>query len=480
MIRLSSISRLSLLLIGGLVCAAQASPTEMGLEDLISSALQKNGEIKEVEQDVAIAVAQKDRASAAAWPMGSATVIGAPLPEIQGDHTVSNTDTGKWGPFVTGSIQFALPLYTFGQIGGYKNAADNQITANQELAKMKRSEVILRTKELYYQYLMAVGLEKLVDSVLEILEEAEKDSDKKMNKKGSKVSLNDVYQLKTEVDNIRQLRLQAIAGRKTAEKAIAWISGANFTELPQKKLKAESFEKKSMEEYLDAARRQRPEFKALEAGQAARASLRDAKRAQSYPSFFFGGQLGFAWTDMANKQPSIFLNDPFNRILGGAGVGFKLDLEFARHAAEAAEEEAQRMKLKAKEMYAVPGIDLQVKKAYWEVEKTIEGLEIAKRRQKTAHKWFMSNASGWTLGIAKARDLMDSLEGDSLAKKNYIETVFAHNMALANLSHAIGGEVTDLRYGAVSQSAEAQPAVTGRVNNNTDEEPDAKPTPNAK
>jgi hypothetical protein len=44
-------------------------------------------------------------------------------------------------------------------------------------------------------------------------------------------------------------------------------------------------------------------------------------------------------------------------------------LEFARHSAEAAEERAQAMKLRATESYAVPGIELQAKRAFWKLSK---------------------------------------------------------------------------------------------------------------
>jgi hypothetical protein len=81
-----------------------------------------------------------------------------------------------------------------------------------------------------------------------------------------------------------------------------------------------------------------------------------------------------------------------------------------------------------------------------ELEQAVQGLEIAEDRKKMGKKWFVSNAMGFSIGITPAKDLMESLEGSGNARKNYIETVYSLNMALARLSQAVGTEVTHLKY----------------------------------
>ena len=153
-----------------------------------------------------------------------------------------------------------------------------------------------------------------------------------------------------------------------------------------------------------------------------------------------------AWTPVRDIQYSAFANNTFNTVQGGAGVGLKFDLEFLRHSAEAQEQYAEASKLKATQSYAAPGIELQVKKAFWELEQAKESLEIAEERRDLAKKWFVSSAMGWSVGITPAKDLMEALEGNGLAKKNYVETIYSLNMALARLSQAVGAEVSNLKY----------------------------------
>jgi hypothetical protein len=53
---------------------------------------------------------------------------------------------------------------------------------------------------------------------------------------------------------------------------------------------------------------------------------------------------------------------------------------------------------------------------------------------------------GWSIGVTSAKDLLEALEGSGLARRNYIETLYSLNLALAKLSQAIGKEVTEINY----------------------------------
>lgn len=431
------------------VAPAAPAPVSLSLESILKNTLANNAQIQESLQDVEAARAQLDQARAALWPKASAIVLAAPIFEETGDAIHSTSNWKKWGPLVKGGVEIVQPLYTFGQISSYRRAAEGQITAKTGLAEAKKDEILMTAKEFYYGYLMATELEGLVEDLVKFLEEAVETAEDglKTKKKGTVIKPHDVYRLKTALEDLRQKKLLATQSRQTAERAVAWISGLKFESLPKKSLRPESFEKPTLEQCLATARKKRPEFQALTAGQEARLALRDAKRAQSYPVFFVGAFGGGAWSPVRTKQDSVFAYDQFNRLEGGVGVGLKFDLEFARHSAEASEQMAEAMKLKAKEDYAVPGIELQVKRAFWELEQAIAGLEVAERRKAVGKKWFVGSAMGWSIGITPAKDLLEALEGDGLSKKNYVETVYALNMALGKLSLAIGQEVTTLKYG---------------------------------
>ncbi len=415
------------------------------LEAVLKAVLEKNGQIQEAEQDVEIARAQVDRAKAAMWPKGQTTLLLAPLFEERGDALHSVRNYNKWGPYVSSTTQIVQPLLTFGQISGYRKAAEHQELATHELAKMKRNEVLATVKDFYYTSLMANDLEKLVGTLSEFLGGALKEAEEGKAKKNA-VKPHDLNRLKIAYDDLQQKGLYAKQGRQTATKAVLWMTGNSFDSLAMSTMEPQEFESKSLQEYLQLARANRPELKALAAGQVARNSLADAKRAQSYPTLFVGGVLDLNWSPVRDAQQSFYALDMFNRMQGGVAIGLRLDLEFSRHSAEASEERAQAMKLKATETYAAPGIEVEVSRAYWELEQAREGLEIAERRKKTGRKWFIGSAMGWSIGVTPAKDLMEALEGDGTSRQNYIQTIYLYNSALAKLSKAVGTEITTLKY----------------------------------
>ncbi len=432
-----------------------ASPTsgfgaaeEVTLETLLKSALGKNAQIQEAQGDVEIAKAQLSRARAAILPRIEATVLAAPIFEEKGTPEASTVNWGKWGPMVKGGIQVVQPLYTFGMIGNYNKAAEHQLNARENQTEMKRLEVLGTLKETYYGYLLATDLERLVDDLSKFLGEAVDTAEENAKAPGKKsnVKPHDLFKLKTNLEDLLQKKLLATSSRQTAERALAWMAVSPAEKIPTPRLTPEPYEKKTLEEYLQMAKGTRPEFKALSEGQLARHALADAKRAQSYPVIFFGAFFAQSWSPVRTPQKSIYANDDFNRTMGGAGLGVKFDLEFWRHSAEAAEEEAQAMKLKATETYAVPGIELQVRKAFWELEQAAAGLEMAERRKQLSKKWFVQSAMGWSIGVTPPKDLMEALEGDGMSRKNYLETVYSLNLSLSRLSQAVGKEITHLKY----------------------------------
>ncbi len=437
---------------GSLVLNAAASGslsnTEApNLEVILKAVLANNGQIQESEGDVEIARQQVERAKAAMWPKGTTTILASPIFEEKGNAVAVTRDWSKWGPWLSSQTQIVQPIYTFGQLGNYRKAADNQLLANQELAKVKRNEILASAKDFYYSYLMACDLEKLVNNLTEFLGEAVKEAEEGSKKgKKSEVKPHDLARLKIALDDLSQKKLYTQQGRQTAQKAVLWMTGGAFGSVSNTGLEPQKYEKKPLEDYLKLARAHRPEFKALAAGQAARNALADAKDAQSYPTLFVAAMADLNWSPVRTRQTSFYAQDPFNRLQGGVALGLRLDLEFARHSAEAGEERAQAMKLQATEKYAVPGIELDVSRAYWELEQARQGLEIAERRKKTGRKWFVGNAMGYSIGVTAPKDLLESLEGDGESRMNYILTVYQFNAALAKLSKAVGTEIAELKY----------------------------------
>ena len=179
------------------------------------------------------------------------------MPEVRGDANGSRVNMGKWGPFLLGSLQIVEPIYSFGMISSYQKAAAEQLEAKSELAQAKKNDVTLMAKEFYYGFLMAKDLEALVEDLASFLQEAIKSVEENPNGKKSKsqVKPHDLYQLKTALADLQQKKLYASAAKKTAEKALNWVSGSNYESFESLSSGIETYEKKSFEDYLEMAKK---------------------------------------------------------------------------------------------------------------------------------------------------------------------------------------------------------------------------------
>lgn len=70
------------------------------------------------------------------------------------------------------TMQILQPIYTFGKISGYRTAVEGGIKASEAEYDKKRSEIILKTKELYWSLSMIRELRNLANEIKNKLEKA--------------------------------------------------------------------------------------------------------------------------------------------------------------------------------------------------------------------------------------------------------------------------------------------------------------------
>jgi outer membrane protein TolC len=147
------------------------APRVLGLDQLVQMALEYSPELKQADQDIAVAVSDLDQARAAQWAQFDVTAVGgfvdnakkpvvvvSPTPGADGllqGRLEKNRDADGYGPF--GKLEFTpeQPLYTFGKIGHRKDAALKIVDAQRAAREHTRGAVILKVKELYFAFLLA-------------------------------------------------------------------------------------------------------------------------------------------------------------------------------------------------------------------------------------------------------------------------------------------------------------------------------------
>ena len=130
-----------------------AVKTVYTLKDLIQRALATSPEIRQFQRGAEVALAKKDQADAGRYAQIELTAVVGPSPRARG--TVAASPDRKDTPVITNVFErvemtLVQPLYTFGKITGYREAAAEGVKVEKARVEEKASDVILRIKELYY------------------------------------------------------------------------------------------------------------------------------------------------------------------------------------------------------------------------------------------------------------------------------------------------------------------------------------------
>ena len=423
--------------------------TSVDLEDAIKMAIKKNPEIKEQELLVGLSQGQLEEAKAAQWPKLETISFGAPMYEITGDALRSNDNTDEMGYFVKSEGKGYIPLYTWGKISSFKRAAQNKIVVDKNKTLETANDVVYKVKEYYYTYQLAWTLGKEAKSILDKLDKIIQKAEDIVKKETGEVTKVDVYKLKVFKAAGLEKYNKAETGKELARSALAMQIGFNSAEGFDTKrhlLKEEAAHVQPLETYVKIALERRPEIHQLKHGLVARNALVSAERANLFPMLALGMLYEVGDSNVVKDQQSRFAYDPWNRVNGGVALAFKWDIDFLTTRAKMKQLKAQHDALLAKQEYAVRGIPMQVKKAYFSVLEQEKNIGYAKEGKKFAQKWFLHSGLGSAFGIGDVKDVLEGGYSMALMLNSYYQGIFNYNMALAELSKVTGMEASELKY----------------------------------
>jgi len=441
------------------------------LSEFISKSVEKNPEIKEAYFNVDFAEARLDEANAGHFGIvefiglagvhGNARANGdklyaldgagnqVPLPQSEflgsGDNTA---DYQGFGPFAKGTLTAIVPIWTWGKLDGYVNAAQAGVGVEKAAAEIKKGEVIQRIKEFFYGYLLASDALELGDEVGKYLDKAIKKAHELFDEGNGEVSQTDLQRLDVGKAELYRQLASAHQGLPLARSALAAFSGIapTFKTNPDY-LKQETFKINSLEELVRVAWQHKPEIKQLAAGLTARRNLVKVEESELYPLFFAGAQVQGGKSDARDLSHNPFLNDDgFGPVSGGPALGLKWNLNFLTTQAKIAQARAQYRALQQKEELAKMGLPLQVEEAYRKVLEYRDQAKHAEEGMRAARGWMISASNNYEVGIGEPKVLMEGIGSYAVMKMNLLQGRYNYNLALGKLSQLIGQEVTGLSY----------------------------------
>ena len=422
---------------------ASHGKVKITLNYAIQRTLNYNGELAGERKDIDLAQGRMDQARAALFPKTEIYVMGAPVFQHTGDALYSQSDWSKWGIFATVRGTVIQPIYTFGIVDEYKNAAKAGYEVEENKVRNKEEELICRTKQFYYGLQLANDMVDLAGEAKDKMDTAIKKADELLNK--GKIKREDLYALKTYYAQIKTKSDEALRGKYLAEKALVWVMGLprdSHLELDELYLYPQEQHLKNEDYYVSSAMDLSPELRMLYSGIEATKALWQGQSKQKRPVFFGLGFANVSYSNVNEVQHSVFANDPFNNLGGGVLFGFKFNLDWWTINAMSKQSKAEYEKLLFSKDTLTEGKILQVRKIYREASDYKKAVQYAEQGESDGSKWFMNAALGYGLGTSdKVNDLIDAMKGYFEAKINYSMAIYNYNMALAELTKVTGKEV---------------------------------------
>lgn len=438
-----------------LAAAAAAWPLSAQTIDLkraIDMSLSADPRIKEQDQVVEHARALLEEAQGnRGFKLDANAFIGL-APKVEGGFyeggAFSGTTPRRDGGSINGLsdwtfLQFTLvkPLYTFGKIERYSEAAQGNIDVKRGDVRLARAATIHDVKRAYYGYLTARDTRKLLEDVQSKADGAIARTEKALKADDGTARNSDLYALQAGRGMLQKYLAQARAIETVSLNGLKVLTGVGLggqLEVADQTIQPEPLPSATLAQLQEKATQNRPEMAQLESGLRARRALVAAKKAEMYPNIYAGlaGTASYASRRERLKNP--YLYDPFNSAGITPVVGMKWDVQFDVVSAKVAQAQAELEQLVAKNQYAQAGIPFEVAEAYEQVQSNYLAYKELEKGAAASRRWMVAAFADFNAGLEKSDVVADALRTYALTQAEYLKTINDYNMAVAQLQRVTG------------------------------------------
>ncbi|MGB4598826.1 MAG: TolC family protein [Trichlorobacter sp.] len=419
----------------------------LDLDECIRTALKSAPEIGEAQADLELTSSKLQEAKSYRYPQMDLLALFGPAPGAKREDIspVVNTDKSfsvkemTW--FTSADLLITQPLWTFGKISENMKAATHGIEVDKAKKQQKANEIALEVKKYYYGVLLAREMKGVLNELQDYIDTGKKKVRQLIENEVPSGDEIDLYKLDAYAGSINKFMEEAKKGEQLALAALkARLNlGDNMdVEVATERLTMDSEPAGDIETFIERSRLQRPEFKQLKEGLAARTALVDAAKANYYPDVFLAGVISWAYADKRDRIDNPYISDRFQHAYGGVALGLKWHLDFGIIGSRVAAEQAQLNRLQSTNSYAEAFIPLQIRKAWLEMKEAEKVVTVTHDAYKSAKKWGAAALANFDFGIGNPRDVFEAAEIYGKMKGDHYQAIYNYKLAKANLDHAIG------------------------------------------
>ncbi|OJW75356.1 TolC family protein [Thiobacillus sp. 65-1402] len=442
----------TLLAAGLLLAALPGQADTINLQQAVEMSLAADPRIKEREQVVEAARGMLQEVQGnAGWRVSANAFIGL-APEAEGGFyqggAFNGTNPRTDGDRIEGisdwtHLDFALikPLYTFGKIEHYGEAARGNIDLKRGELKQTRGDTVYDTKRAYFGYLTARDIRVFLEDMQGRLDRAITSVERDLKEETGEAKQSDLYALQAAKGLLAKYVYQSRAIEKISLDGLKVLTGAGLKadlKVADERIEPVAFPRVDLAEFQSRALQERPEMQQLEAGLRARRALVAAKKADRMPDVYAGVIGQFNYASQRERLDNPYLYDPFN----GGGltpvVGVKWDTVFGAASARVNQAQAELEALNHKKAFAVAGIPFEVGEAYANAEANYNAQRDLGEGAAAARRWMVASLADFAAGIESADKVANALKNYVLTQTEYLRTVNDYNMNVAQLARLTG------------------------------------------
>lgn len=383
------------------------------------------------------------------------TMMVGPAPGLKEDiddwgDTVDTWDFTKMGPFFGTEVKAIQPL-NYGQYKVGKKAAEADLRQQEMNVIGKEHSKSVELQTYYYNYLLALEMNRLVDGAKKQMDRAEEKLEEALDDDDPNVSQTDLLKLKAGRHTLDDALIEARSGLERVKLAVKFSlgldSGETFVPLDTV-LAARTEYFPTLDEAKDIAILHHPDLKRLNAGLEARQYQLELAEAKLGPQFFVMGEFTYVKSWAGNRtavQKNAFAQDAVNKISGALGFGVRYNLNFWKSWSSYVSARTELRGLKLKENYASEGIVLKMEEQYIQTKGAKEKLESLQASLRASESLLKGAAMKYDLepSAKNTNELVAVYKDNLLLQKSYYYAVCKYNIALAELINRMGVSLSE-------------------------------------
>jgi len=332
------------------------------------------------------------------------------------------------------------PLATFGRLDSYQNAAQNNILVKQQDVALQRDAIRLDVVRAYYGYLAAKDSRLLLEDTRKRLSAALELVNAWLDEDKGSVSLSDRYALESGLGLIDNFLAGASGIESVAMAGLKVLTGLSMDTIPLKetRLNPVALPVEDLKEWTNLAIENRPEFKQVEAGLAARRSLVEAHKAESLPIIYAGIAGTAAYAPGRDHLDNPHIYDPFNHVAASPVLGLRWQWEQGAQPARVAQAQAELEAMIHKASFARNGIPFQVEEQYIMVQSKFKSVKAMRSSAGAARRWMISAYTDFEAGLEVPDKILTAMQAYVLAYAEYVKVVNDYNNNVSKLKSVSG------------------------------------------